>query len=116
MAIQLQCITLIVRIKTIDERYLGGWEQYKIDHNLLDNKYGYYDENLYGMSTMNPYDMEDLINLWERDGYHTCDRDENGDPTKWREVCVVEGMFGGGTLPCDWIQVEDNKAFLKETP
>ena len=44
-------------------------------------------------------------------GFHTHDGGEN--PSKWVNVCVVEAMFGGTTLPCDWIDVDGDVAFYK---
>ena len=35
----------------------------------------------------------------------------------FKDLCVVEGMFGGSTLPCDWIEFTDDYsgAYLKGT-
>jgi hypothetical protein len=32
---------------------------------------------------------------------------------KWIDLCVSEVMFGGTTLPCDWIEVDSDVAYLK---
>ena len=60
---------------------------------------------------MNPRDIGHLVEEWKDLGFHTHDRGDN--PVKWVDVCVVEAMFGGATLPCDWIEVDGNIAYLK---
>ena len=47
---------------------------------------------------------------WSDKGFHTHDE---GDNAKWLDVCVVQSIFGGPTLPCDWIEVHGRTAHLK---
>jgi len=111
MSIQLEFINLIVPIKTIEEKYPGGWEKCLTDHIDLIGGRVWYDEFLFRDGAMNPMDIGHLVKQWEKFGFHTHD---GGDkPTKWIDVCVVEVMFGGATLPCDWIEVDGDIAYLR---
>ena len=113
MAIQLECISFIVPIETIKEKYPGGWEQCLIDHKNLIGGRVLFDEYLFRDGAMNPADIHHLIKEWQALGFHTHDGGEN--PSKWVDVCVVESFFGA-TLPCDWIDIEDDSAFYKGHP
>ena len=54
--------------------------------------------------------MGKLIEGWQNFGFHTHD-EQDGEPVKWVDVCVVE--FFRATLPCDWIDFNEDGAFLK---
>jgi len=81
------------------------------DHKDLIDGRVWYDDNLFRGGAMNPMDIGHLANEWKRRGFHTHDGGEN--PSKWVDACVVEAMFGGTTLPCGWIEVDGDIAFLK---
>jgi hypothetical protein len=53
---------------------------------------------------MNPGDIEDIAQRWTRLGFEG--QVEINGTISWKDFCVVESMFGGATLPCDWIQVD----------
>ena len=36
-----------------------------------------------------------------------------GENPKWLDFCVVQSIFGGPTMPCDWIEVHGTTAHLK---
>ena len=38
---------------------------------------------------------------------------DEGERPKWLDFCVVQSIFGGPTLPCDWIEVSGKTANLK---
>jgi hypothetical protein len=65
---------------------------------------------------MNSMDIERLVKLWEKRGLKGI-IEVNGQD-QWQDFCVVEGLFGGSTLPCDWLSydAEDNSVYLKEKP
>jgi hypothetical protein len=113
MSIQLEFINFIVPIMTIKEKYPGGWEQCLSDHENLIGGRVWYDEHLFRDGAMNPMDIGHLVEEWKKLGFHTHDGGDN--PSKWVDVCVVEAMFGGTTLACDWIEVDGDTAFLKGT-
>ena len=114
MAIELEFINLIVPRSIIEEKYPGGWEQCLADYEGVIGGRVWYDEYLFRDGAMNPRDITYLVEEWGNMGFHTHD---GGDtPVKWVDVCVVEGMFGGATLPCDWIEVDRDGAYLKNKP
>lgn len=111
MAIQLEFIDFIVPIKTIKEKYPGGWEQCLKDHENCIGGAIWYDDHLFRTGAMSPMGIGYLIEEWGKLGFHTYDGGNN--PTKWIDVCVVQFLLGGVTLPCDWIEVVGNIAYLK---
>ena len=110
MAIKLEFFDLIVPIKTIKKKYPGGWKQCLIDHNGNIGGRVWYDEHLFRDGTMNPGDIGQLVDWWREKGFHT---HVEGDNPKWVDVCVVETISGGTTLPCDWIEVHGRTATFK---
>lgn len=106
MAIMTEFINFIVPIKTIEEKYPGGWMQCKEDY--VDSLWGrvWYDDHLFRDGAMNPMDMKDIVEDWEGMGFILFD--EVDGKKHWKDVCVYEGMLGGATLPCSWLE-EDRK-------
>ena len=104
MAIQLEFINFIVPIKIIEKKYPGGWTQCLGDHKNLIGGRVWYDDHLFRDGAMNPTDIGHLVDEWKKLGFHTHEGKNN--PVKWVDICVVEAMFGGATLQCDWITVE----------
>ena len=117
MAIALEFIDFIVPIKTIEEKYPGGWKHCLEDHEHLIGGRVWYDEHLFHDGAMNPMDIESLVDIWKALGFNTHEEDENGRPIKWIDVCVYERMFGGATIKCDWIDYDAqlDGVFLKGT-
>lgn len=110
MPIQLEFINFIVPRKRIEQKYPGGWEQCLSDHKDLIGGRVWYDDQLFRDGAMNPVDIDSLLEEWSHKGFTT--HQEDDDP-RWLDVCVVEAISGGATLPCDWIEVEGNQAFYK---
>ncbi len=116
MAIALEFIDFIIPIATIRAKYPGGWEQCLIDHRNLIGGRVWYDEHLLRDGAMNPSDIGHLVDEWTELGFQPT---ETIDGQRiWKDVCVVESMLGGSTLPCTWIEVdaENRCAFLKDQP
>ena len=110
MAIKLQFFDFIVPIKTIKKKYQGGWKQCLKDHDDLIGGRVWYDEHLFREGAMSPNDIGYLVEWWSDKGFHTHDKSDN---PKWLDVCVVQSIFGGPTMPCDWIEVHGRTAYLK---
>lgn len=106
MAIALEFIDFIVPIATIKAKYPGGWEQCLIDHGHAIGGRIWYDEHLFRDGAMNRMDIKSLVEHWHDMGFITYETDDEGLPTKWRDVCVYESLFGGATLECDWIEYD----------
>ncbi|MCA3142100.1 MAG: hypothetical protein ACK5YQ_15890 [Betaproteobacteria bacterium] len=64
---------------------------------------------------MNPSDIRHLVERWAVLGFEPMVM-RDGQQV-WNDVCVVEAMFGGPTLPCDWLVVDTRRriAYLKGT-
>ncbi len=105
MAIQLEFIDFIVPISIIEKKYPGGWNQCLNDHKNLVGGRVWYDEYLFRDGAMNPMDVESLVNEWQMLGFNTHSENEDGRPIEWVDVCVCEGMLGGPTLKCNWLEV-----------
>ena len=115
MAIATEFIDFIVPIHIIRDKYPGGWEQCLEDHEHLIGGRVWYDEHLFRNGAMNPGDIASLVETWQEMGFE-CYREVEGKK-HWQDVCVFEAMFGGPTMPCDWIDFDrkDRIAFLKGT-
>ena len=115
MAIACEFIDFIVPVKVIKDKYPGGWEQCLKDHDYSIGRCIWYDEHLFRTGAMSPMDIESLVTHWKELGFETHKEDGSGNPTEWVDICVYEALFGGETLPCDWIAFDDkaNGAYLK---
>lgn len=118
MAIKLEFIDFVIPIKNIDLVYPGGFTQLKKDYSIDGNVSGrfWYDKYLFRDGAMNPMDIELLVTEWEKLGVKGI-VEVNGQK-QWKDFCVVEGMFGGPTLTCDWLiyDNEDNCVYFNEMP
>ena len=115
MAIALEFIDFVVPIALIRQKYPGGWEQCLQDHSRLIGGRVWFDEHLLRDGAMNPADIESLVEEWTSHGFQPTG--EIDGQRVWQDCCVVESMFGGPTLPCDWLEVgeEGQIAYLKGT-
>ena len=115
MAIALEFIDFIVPISVIHQKYPGGWDQCLKDHEPLIGGRVWFDDHLLRDGAMNPGDIESLIDEWTALGFQPIE-DRDGERF-WKDCCVVESMFGGATLPCDWLEIGDDvrSAWLKGT-
>jgi hypothetical protein len=115
MAVALEFIDFIVPINLIKAKYPGGWDQCLKDHSALLGGRVWHDDHLLRDGAMSPAGIEALVSEWTALGFEPM-REVNGKKT-WQDCCVTEHMFGGPTLPCDWIEItEDGRAaFLKGT-
>ena len=115
MAIVLDFIDLVVPIETIRQKYPGGWEGCLRDNADFIGGAVWYDEHLFREGAMSPQDINYLCARWEEIGFEIKDS-KDGKPV-WKDICVVESMGGGPTLPCEWLifDWEKNIAYLKGT-
>ena len=115
MAIALEFIDFVVPINIIRAKYPGGWEQCLKDHERLIGGRVWFDDHLLRDGAMNPRDIESLIEEWTSLGF-TPYEEVNGERV-WKACCVVEGIFGGATLPCDWLEMggDGESVYLKDT-
>lgn len=116
MTIALEFIDFVVPIELIRQRYPGGWEQCLKDHRSLIGGRVWFDEYLLRDGAMSPAGAGALVDEWSGLGFQPWD--ERDGERFWRDCCVIESIFGGPTLPCDWLFMgEDGRsAFLKGHP
>lgn len=107
MAVELEFINLIIPIEKIEEYYPGGFAKYKIDNHELIGGRIWYDNFLVRDGAMGAWDIERLVNQWK--AYGLKDIIEINGRKHWQDMCVAE-MFGGVTLPCKWLKVNDDYA------
>lgn len=106
MAIALEFIDFVVPIDLIRQKYPGGWAQCLQDHERLIGGRVWFDEHLLRDGAMNPADIESLVDEWTSLGFQpTAELDGQ---RMWKDCCVVESMFGGPTLPCDWLELAED--------
>jgi hypothetical protein len=103
MAVALEFIDFIVPRSAIEEKYPGGWEKCLKDHAELIGRRVWHDEHLFRDGAMNPRDIQILVEEWIDLGFEALV--EIDGQKHWKDCCVVEHMFGGPTLPCDWIEI-----------
>lgn len=106
MAIQLECINLIIPIKTIEEKYSGGWQQFLSNYGDIGT---WYDEHLFRVGAMNPMDIHLMLEKFENLGF-TLYKGNSKNPKKWVDVCVVPS-----SVPCDWLDINGDTASFKGT-
>lgn len=113
MAVALEFIDFIVPISVIERKYPGGWKRCLEDHAAALGRRVWHDGHLFRDGAMNPQDMGKLVEHWASLGFQPMTKKDG--QMVWLDCCVVEGMFGGATMPCDWIEVaEDGRsAWLK---
>ena len=104
MAIQCEFINFIIPIDKIDSVYSGGFRKFKEDHIQGFSGRLYHDNFLFRDGAMSYMDIDKLINYWESMGLRGIVI--INDKKQWKDFCVVESMFDGPTLPCDWIEFD----------
>jgi len=109
MAIKLEFCNVVVPIEKIRQ---------KLGEEILTNRYStntdfcWHDGLLFREGCMNDYDLSDMLDYWEENGF---DLIEIIDGQKyWKDVCVVNSGYGP-SYPCEWIEYDKGKniAWLK---
>lgn len=113
MAVALEFIDFLIRVETIKKKYPGGWDAFLSDYENELGRRVWFDDYLVRDGAMSPHDIELLVNEWTEIGFEPFG--EINGQMYWKDCCVLEVMFGGPTLPCDWIDYDPikNFAFLK---
>jgi hypothetical protein len=115
VAVRLEFINLLIPIRNIDARYPGGFKKFCEDNRRLLGGRLWHDDYLLRDGAMNPKDMESLVGYWK--GLGLTPFVEIEGKQHWQDMCVVEELAGGPTLPCSWIACDMNErcAFIKGT-
>lgn len=109
MALSLKFISVIIPIETIEKcRDIGGFKGILEIQKEWIGKKVLYDKYLYKDSAMGSYDIDKIIEFWEKQGL-TPTKTQNGK-TYWKDLAVVD-FVSGLTLPCDWLELEEEEPY-----
>jgi len=106
MAIRCEFIDIVIPIANIDRVYPGGFDAFKHENAKLFGGRLWHDDHLFRDGAMSPMDATQCVKFWERHGLKPMET-RNGKQV-WMGLCVV--MFGGPTLPCDWLEFDRDRA------
>lgn len=104
MATSLEFIDFVIPIAVIHEKYPGGWEQCIKDHSGLVGGRVWYDDHLFRDGAMNPGDIQSLADEWQALGFELTQMIDGQE--HFKDICVIESIFGGPTLPCEWVEID----------
>lgn len=115
MAVALEFIDFIVPVSLVKTKYPGGWEAFLDDYGYAIGRRVWFDDHLVRDGAMNPQDIKALVDEWSAKGFEPMGQRDG--KSYWKDCCVVEHMFGGATLPCNWLEYDPKKvvAYLKGT-
>ena len=116
MAIRCEFIAIIVPIANIDRVYPGGFAAFKEENASLFGGRLWHDDHLFRDGAMSPANATQAVDFWRHQGLEPIEMRDGRQV--WKELCVVEHMFGGPTLPCDWLEFDRERAcvYVKGTP
>jgi hypothetical protein len=116
MAIRCEFIDIVIPIANINRAYPGGFTAFKRDNSGLFGGRLWHDDQLLRDGAMSPMDANQCVKFWERLGLEPMERQDGRQA--WKDLCVVEHMFGGPTLPCEWLEFDAERGcvYLKGTP
>jgi len=112
MAIWLHFINVLVPITTIEKKL-------KIDFDEFFEKYDkgikFHDKHLFATGAMGAEHIEEIVKYFESEGFTTIELIDGKE--YFKDLCVVEVLFGGSTRPCNWLKfnASDSSAWLKGT-
>lgn len=106
MAVRCEFIDVIVPIVSIDRVYPGGFSAFRAEHSTLFGGRLWNDDHLLRDGAMSAVDARAAVEYWERQGL--APMKVEGGHQVWGDLCVVEHVLGGPTLPCDWLDFDQN--------
>lgn len=117
MPISCEFIDVVIPIANIDRVHPGGFAAFKEENKEIFGKRFWHDDFLFRDGAMSPYDAQEIVKFWERKGLEAIE-ERKDDKYAWKGLCVVEHMFGGPTMDCDWIEFDEKRScvYLKGTP
>ena len=102
MAVLIEAVSVVVKAKSILDKYPGGWEQFQIE---VPNKTLCADGELVRIGFMNPIDVQSYVCLLETKGLMFQSKGSCED------IAVVDQQRGF-TIPCDW--ADFGRVFIDE--
>ena len=101
---RIEFINLIVPIKIIEKKYLGGWSGCLRDHAKSIGRVVWYDDHLFRTGSMDPEMMDNLIEKWTHQIGFKATEVVDGQVV-WKDFCVVDS-FRYSRHSCDWLEFE----------
>lgn len=103
MALKLEFCNVIVPVEKIREKL--GDETFERQFAIITDT-TWHDGYLFRDGCMNQYDLEDMLDEWESEGFELL---TVIDGTKhWKDLCVVNSRHGP-SYPCEWIEYDPEK-------
>jgi len=115
MAIKLEFIDIIVPRFIIEQKFPGGWQAWHAHYESVIGLSVWFDDHLFRAGAMNPIDAQNILDDWGYLGFELTGTNSSGEEV-WQDVCVSGRIFGGATLPCEWLALDSNgDAYLTGT-
>ena len=92
MAVQIECLNMIIPITVIEKKYPGGWKQYQHDNefNAAESDDNFTDGELLRLGAMNSFSIYLIVSEWEDLGLKGYVR--AGKKKKWRDFCLCNAF------------------------
>ena len=112
MAIWLHFINVLVPITTIEKKLKVDFEEFFENY---DKGIKFHDKHLFATGAMGAEHIEEIVKYFESKGLTTIELIDGKE--HFKDLCVVEVLFGGSTRPCEWLEfnASDSSAWLKGT-
>ena len=112
MAIWLHFINVLVPITTIEKKLKVDFEEF---FEKYDKGIKFHDKHLFATGAMGADHIEEIVKYFESKGLTTIELIDGKE--HFKDLCVVEVLFGGSTRPCNWLKfnASDSSAWLKGT-
>ena len=112
MAIWLHFINVLVPITTIEKKLKVDFEKF---FEKYDKGIKFHDKHLFATGAMGAEHIEEIVKYFESKGLTTIELIDGKE--HFKDLCVVEVLFGGSTRPCNWLKfnASDSSAWLKGT-
>ena len=105
MPVDCEFINILIPISKINELYLGGFESFKKSfREAFEEGPLWHDDFLLRDGAMSPAAAEYSVDEWLSlvlVGHQKVDGQE-----QWVDICVLETLFRGPSLPCPWIKFD----------
>ncbi len=75
-----------------------------LDYAALLGRRIWYDQHLLRDGAMSPPEAQALVEGWAVLGFQLVGMGREG--LYWKDLCVVDWLQGGTTLPCDWLSFD----------
>lgn len=112
MAVLLEYTSILVPVRLIEEKCGADlWEELRLTLGHT----RWQDGLLFRDGAMNPYDIDGMLEDWQREGLTLYAG--SGENQSWCDLAVVD-CFTGPTRPCPWLafDADEHSAWLKDRP